>query len=521
MYLLDSKGDRVDLDLIGEAPVPTRASRSSFESFGQAPGSLVATALAGVFELGPAPGVPARLAVAKAAPAEPRPVVFRERTTGLVRLAHREVVIRFRPRLSADQRRKLLKEHGLEQRRGNPLVRNQVVAVDRKREAPAIVELCNDLIGSEEVVFATPNFVSEYRRNAMPAAPPRDQWHLRNLGLVSGQKKGEDVKAVGAWKQLGRRAMVVAVLDDGVDLDHPNLKRRIWRNPDAAAKDRSGRDFFLPDEHPDHFNPRPKLFQFPFHQMRGNDIHGTPCAGVIAATGDVAVGVAPQARILAVKIFHADNLAQDERVADAIRYAATKADVLSCSWSGPRSTDIELAIEDAGRIGREGRGSAIFCASGNETSPVGHPAALDDAIAVGASNDRGEIAFYSNFGPELDFVAPSSGGERGILTTDVANPPGRGFNVGAAELGGADGLHTNDFGGTSSATPLAAGVAALLLSIDPTLTRDELREVLKATAEKIPDPKGYGPDGRNDLFGHGRIDAERASAAVRERKDGR
>ena len=67
----------------------------------------------------------------------------------------------------------------------------------------------------------------------------------------------------------------MAVLDDGVDIEHPNLKGRIWRNRDNTDPDSFGRDFFIPDEHPDHFNPRPKRFRFPFDQMAGNDIHGT------------------------------------------------------------------------------------------------------------------------------------------------------------------------------------------------------------------------------------------------------
>ena len=97
--------------------------------------------------------------------------------------------------------------------------------------------------------------------------------------------------------------------------------------------------------------------------MTGNDIHGTPCAGVIAARGNSggALGIAPRCRILAVKIFHADNLASDARVADAIRYAALHADILSCSWSGPTSPDIELAIQDAGLdLKRLGAGFVVY-----------------------------------------------------------------------------------------------------------------------------------------------------------------
>jgi subtilisin family serine protease len=311
---------------------------------------------------------------------------------------------------------------------------------------------------------------------------------------------------------------VVAVLDDGVDVDHRNLRANIKKNPDPREpRDLLGRDFFIPDNtNPEHFNPRPKLFQFPFDQMTGNDIHGTPCAGVIAAVGRVAgaLGIAPRCRILAVKIFHGDNLASDARVADAIRYAALHADILSCSWSGPTSPDIQLAVQDAGVLGRNRSGSAVICAAGNGSgAPVGFPARHPEAIAVGASTDQGRLASYSNVGPELWVVAPSSGGRQGVFTTDVSIP-NRGFNLGSAAAGGVDGLHTDSFGGTSSVTPLVAGIAALILSINPNLTRQEVKDILAQSADKI------GPDhdvatGHSNRFGFGRVNAENAVAAAR------
>ena len=173
------------------------------------------------------------------------------------------------------------------------------------------------------------------------------------------------------------------------------------------------------------FRSRPKSFHYPYDEMPGNDIHGTCCAGVVAAAGrkNGASGIAPNCRILAVKIFHGDDLASDARVADAIRYAALHADILSCSWSGGHSPDVELAIQDAGTLGRNGRGAAIFCAAGNESGdPVGFPASHPDAIAIGASTDQAKLASYSNVGPQIWVVAPSSGGVEGIFTTDVSLP---------------------------------------------------------------------------------------------------
>lgn len=434
------------------------------------------------------------------------PFVVRESATGLLRTYRNEIVIRFKPKTPLKTRNAILEKHGFVSRRVNPFVKNQLVVhnPERKIFGAQLLEVANDWAEMDEVLFAAPNFVSEYKRTLVLPKPHPEQWHLVNRGKT-GQKKGEDVHAIEAWKiTRGKPSVVVAVLDDGVDIGHPNLKSRI-----AAG----GRDFFVPDDHPEHTNPRPKLFRYPFDQMPGNDIHGTPCAGVIAAAGvkGGAVGIAPRCKILPIKIFHADDFAADERVADAIRYAAANADVLSCSWAGGSSPDIELALQDAGDA-RGGKGAAVFCAAGNEgRALVGFPARDPNAIAVGASTDGGNRASYSNIGPEIAVVAPSSGGARGIFTTDVSIPQ-RGFNIGTKASGGVDGLHTNDFGGTSSATPLAAGVAALLLSVKPDLSRDEIRTVLTETADKIG--AGYDPNGHSIEFGFGRVNAAKALARV-------
>jgi subtilisin family serine protease len=512
MHILDAVGNRIELELLPEAPVAELLAAPPAGLLGAVAEAspLVRTSRA-VFEIGLARGPVSRREAQKGPP----PAVFRERGTGLVRTVYREVVVRFRPGLTQATRRAALRKHGLSVRRENPYVPDQVVAYDPARRAAGaeLVDVANDYAEMDEVVFATPNFVSEFRRALTRSRPLPAQWHLHNLGRVTGQKKGEDVDALEAWKHTkGKRAIVIAILDDGVDVGHRDLRSRIWRNPVAAAKDRYGRDFFLRDDDPGHYDPRPKRFRRPFDQLAGNDIHGTPCAGVAAASGNVAFGIAWRSRILPVKIFHADDLAQDERVADAIRYAALHADILSCSWSGGTSPDIELALEDVGRLGRAGRGSAVFCATGNDQhAPVAYPASDPNAIAVGASTDQGKLAWYSNVGPEVDFVAPSNGGKRGIFTTDVGRVD-RGFNLGVADRGGKDGLYTSEFGGTSSATPLAAGVAALVLSMNPNLSRDDLRLLLRESADKIG--SGYNRRGHSRDFGYGRVNAARAVEAA-------
>jgi subtilisin family serine protease len=429
------------------------------------------------------------------------PAVFYD-PSGTLRVVYREVVVRFEPNTPEKSRKAVLEKFGLEVRDKNAFHGDQLIAVDptHKYVAERVLDLANQLNETDEIAFAFPNFVSEFKRSLQVPQPVAGQWHLARIGART------------AWNTTQGENVVVAVLDDGVDIDHPNLKPNIKKNPDPSElRDKFGRDFFVGEDAPDHFDPRPKQFTAPFDQMPGNDIHGTCCAGVAAASGKAGVcGIAPKAQVLPVKIFHADDLATESRVANAIRYASRFADVLSCSWAGPPSPDIQFAIEEAAG-GRGGKGCPVFCATGNETASVGFPARLAASIAVGASTDGQALAFYSNRGTEVSIVAPSNGGTKAIFTTDVS-VPNRGFNLGTIAAGGADGLNTNGFGGTSSATPLTAGIAALVLSANPSLSRDDVRKVLQDTAVKIGPPGSYGPNGHSNDFGFGEVSAARAVA---------
>lgn len=307
-----------------------------------------------------------------------------------------------------------------------------------------------------------------------------EQWHLHNTGQDWGQA-GEDVSAQETW-EIGKGSpnITIAILDDGVDIDHPDLQSNIWVNPNSAEPDVNGWDFF-----DDINDPRPKEFRHPYDSTRIDDIHGTPCAGVVAAVGDNnsgVTGIAYQCKILPVKIFRASNLVSLSKLADAIRYAGQKADVLSNSWGIPFSSNVEQAIKEVVQTGRGGKGTPVLVATGNDSrSSISFPANVPEAIAVGASTNRGQRSGYSNYGEGLDFVAPSDGGTKGIFTTDVSIP-NRGYNAGDINSGDAAGLYTNSFGGTSSATPLAAGIAALILSANPELKWDQVRKYMRNTS---------------------------------------
>lgn len=449
-----------------------------------------------------------------------RPAIFRERDSKLLRMVYKELAICFDDKVNAKTRQKILKKHNLEIRRRGRFNSALYIVHDPNRKVLAhhVLEVSNELMSFDEVTTVSPNFVSEFPRVA-PPKPSATQWHL-NFRSGTEQVQGSDVDIRVAWrKTMGSPQTVVAVLDDGVDVEHPNLRDNIVSRPDPNdPRDLIGRDFFIADdEHPDHFNPRPKRFRYPYGRMAGNDIHGTPCAGVVASMGRIGniYGAAPCCKILPVKVFHADDLASEDRVADAIIYSGIFADILSCSWSGPNSSIIETALREVA-VGGNGfrrgpQGTPIFFAAGNGSRDwVSYPASSDYTICVGATTDQAEIAHYSNQGGEVWVSAPSSGGIKGISTTDVSYP-NRGFNVGDSAAGGKDGLHTNSFGGTSSATPLVAGVTALLLSVRPDLTVTDLKEILKDSADKIGRTGSYSETtGHSVAFGYGRINAGNA-----------
>jgi thermitase len=179
--------------------------------------------------------------------------------------------------------------------------------------------------------------------------------------------------------------------------------------------------------------------------------------------------------------------------------------VLSTSWGGgPYSATIRSAFQYARTHGRGGKGCVAICASGNsDIRGLIYPAKYPECLACGASNEwdqrksktslDGENWWGSQYGPEQDFLAPGVH----IYTTDITGTGGY-----------SSGDYFNRFNGTSSATPNAAGVAALILSVDPNLKQWEVRDILRLAA------KDLGPAGWDEQHGWGRIDAHRALQAA-------
>lgn len=394
--------------------------------------------------------------------------------------------------------------------------------VNNANNSDKTLEVANKLVNKTEVEYTDPVAMTEFQKNSVQIPVGKyfvEQWHLHNTGQAEGVTQ-EDVKALDAWNiTKGSTDITTAVIDDGLSFNHVDLKDNIWTNPDSSAPDKHGYNYF--DNLP---NPEPIYFRPPFDDLSGNDIHGTPCAGVIGGVGlaeSGVYGIAPKCKLLGLKIFGGDPMAPPEAVAEAIRYAGKYADIISCSWGMESSNDsIEYAINDVVQSGRDGKGCPTFVATGNDSTfgqkPIRFPANIPETIAVGASTNQERRAQYSNYGPEIDFVAPSSGGTKDIFTTDVPNE-NRGFNIGKLEQGDPDGLYTNSFGGTSSATPLAAGIGALILSVNSNLTAEEVRQILRNSCDKIDtNNANYDGNGFSLIYGYGRVNAKRALELAEE-----
>lgn len=357
------------------------------------------------------------------------------------------------------------------------------------------IEIAGALRRSGLVDYAVPerHYPMELRSRRVPNDPlfPR-QWHLDNTGQ-GGRVTDADVDAPEAWAfTRGSPDVVIAVLDDGIELDHADLAANIAGN---------GRDFTTTPPRPD---ARPKATA---------DRHGTAVAGVVAARGDNGRGVAgmcPRCSILPIRVHGASNLG----TAAAFRYAVEQgADVITNSWGYTREMPLAAddavrdAIDEAARRGRAGRGTLIVFGMTNEPvdncrGPALDISSLDSVVAVGVS-DHNDALGGSGFGACMDLVAPAKPRYRstvGIVTTDRSGLDGH-----------ASGEYHASFGGTSAAAPLVAGAAGLLLSLNPDLTREEVRRILEHTADKIdPAAAGYDAHGFSDRAGYGRVNAARA-----------
>jgi len=340
------------------------------------------------------------------------------------------------------------------------------------------------------VLWANPTRISNVQRAFVPSDPYYYlQFHLKNTIFYNGSRV--DINAEPAWDVTkGSSAIKLAVIDDGIDIEHqdygigPGFVGALGYDPMA-----------VPGQ-PDHaFNPY------------GADSHGTHIAGLIWAEHNTqgVSGIAPFVIARVGRIFRGDAVATDAQIAEVINWAwqFAASDVISNSWGGGApSQAITNAINNARTLGRGGKGTVVVFAAGNNNASVNYPANLSGVIAVGAITKNGPRAAYSNFGSELDLVAPSSPSpircEGDVVTTDLWGTPGCNDGPSGGALN-----YTSTFGGTSAATAEVAAVAALLLSARPQLYEWQVRNRLCLAAI---------PWGSASEYGCGKLDAYRAVA---------
>ena len=378
------------------------------------------------------------------------------------------------------------------------------------------IAVCKALLGSGLCKYVEP----EMAYSPIVPSIPNDalfnrQWALLNTGasLQYNGTPGADMKVVDAWNiTQGNPYINVAIIDSGVDTLHPDLMSNLLRGFDA------GNDSDITQGY-----PTPNFDE---------DGHGTCCAGIACAVTNNTIGtagVAPNCKIIPIRLFFYLDFggtvvpfSTTIYTANAVSWAwQNKADVISNSWGVPDSLipifgDPQIvydAIIDASTLGRYGKGCVQLFSSGNDDSSFALlPGRMPEVISVGASSicdERksptscdGEEWWGGNYGDSLDISAP------GVKIPAPDMLAGKGF---------VSGSYYNSFNGTSAACPNAAGVVALILSVNPTLTGAQARYILESTADRTG---GYNYNQTkaagtwNFEMGYGRVNALAAVQAT-------
>ncbi|MBN1560721.1 S8 family serine peptidase [candidate division KSB1 bacterium] len=318
----------------------------------------------------------------------------------------------------------------------------------------------------------------------------QDQYALKN------------VCAEQAWEtERGSTDVIVAVIDTGIDYEHPDMQNNLWLN---AGEDVNGNgrvdesDYngidddgngFVDDIRGWDFTDAPNYPDGGDYLDRDNDPmdghgHGTGVAGIIAAETDNDYGIAGLAfgcRVMNLRAFNSSGYGEEDDAASAILYAiANGAQVINMSFG---DVFVSRILDDVLKYGRQ-QGAVMVASAGNSSSDeIHYPSGFAETISVGASDQNDHLAGFSNFGPSIDLVAPGSS----ILSLDREND-------------------FHNWNGTSFSAPCVSAAAALILSHRPGLNADAVRSLLVNSADDLGDP------GWDDKFGAGRLQVARALA---------
>jgi thermitase len=418
-----------------------------------------------------------------------------------------ELIVKFKRAMSGSDIQQVLQKYGLEEIEPLTFTENAFLFRTTDASEQRALHIANELVEAGLAEYAYPSWIEHvgYRSaSAMPSSPmpsvpppPLDrglvtdplfpqQWHLRNTGQVAGGvagTPGADIHATAAWDvTMGSTSIKLAVIDGGTDIAHSDL------NVPGKLADPIDLTVTPPTANP------------------VGGAHGTQVAGMAVAAANNAVvgaGSAPNCRLIAIK---AGDTIPQLIMAKGFQYAADHgADVITCSLGpvGPwiLTDGLRDAIDYATTYGRNGRGCVYFQAVDNAANPVSvdQVSSYERTTAVSRTNNT-DTYDGAALGPELDICAPG----RNVLTITNTAP---GNTTTSATVTG-----------TSFATPLTAGVGCLVLSVNPALSFQEVRQVLFDTANKIdaasmaytPAPAGFPPGTRNDRCGYGRVNAQDA-----------
>jgi len=462
------------------------------------------------------------------------------------------IILRSLPQTNRDQVESVARELDLTVKR--KLVLKDLWLLASEKTDLTLLEDCDHLVASPLVVTAEPELAFTIETDDITPTDELvdEQWHIPHIRLPEAWQRLRDANPVGVTpgsaddRTYGSANIAIAVIDEGVESQTDGMGNVTPTHPEFQGNVSNG---------------QPKMLGFfDFGDMVANNDdplgdHGIQCAGVatalaensssVAGEEEGVAGAAPNCRLLAVQV---PSVGTETEFSDIYLWMAgldpesdtpnfpsvlaQGADVITNSAGGynpaiwPISDLMNATFDRLTDDGRGGRGTLLFFSAGNANSEfaelrpwANHPR----TFGIAASNENDRKASYSNFGDGIDFCAPSNdeeAGLRGIVTTYV---PGQGELAG--HTGGGDD-YTDSFGGTSSATPLTAGVAALLLSMDPNLTWSEVRDIFRNTAVKIDfsntDPVGQWRDTDGDgvadysnWYGFGRIDAAKAVCVAR------
>jgi subtilisin family serine protease len=444
--------------------------------------------------------------------------VLREMYKGNPVVYTENLFVKFSDSLTSAACEQLISEHELILKKSLGYANNAYFVGANEGAGLTIFQLANTLLNHEKVDLCHPELVKQVKQKS--ASP--QQWHLKSTD-IAGIVINAHVNAERAWQTSEGENVTIAVIDDGVDISHEEFS--------SPGKIVTPRDVTLGSD-----DPNPKL---------SSDNHGTACAGVACADGNFgASGVAPKAKLMPIRLRSGLG---SQAEADAFEWAADNgADVISCSWGPvdgewwnandsthntfvglPDST--RLAINYAINNGRGGKGCVITWAAGNGNENVENDgyASYNSVIAVAACNDRNSRSIYSDFGESVWCSFPSSDFGHDPFNHPPALTPGiwstdrsgqLGYNPGElnpSALSSVDdqGHYTESFGGTSSACPGIAGIAALILSANSLLTWSQVKNIIRQSCFKIDIENGnYNSSGHSPFYGYGRPDAAKAVA---------